>query len=92
MVPATSGGIALTQISGLSIAVNITITEGASASGRVFIGSSGYPPVGPGSTDQQRVGFPIGTGVSGQTYTARIPIVNPALLSVSAENRMYNIC
>lgn len=44
-------------------------------------------PVGSGSTDSQRVGFPIGSALSGYfDTTVRLPINNPATLLASAEN------
>lgn len=82
IVPSTSGGVALTT-SLLSSAVTIRFQ----GSGRIFIGASGYPPVGSGSTDQQRVGFPMYGTYSGNVDPGtRIQISNPAFLSVCAEN------
>lgn len=84
IVSCTSGGVALAA-SLLSNSVTIKYT----GSGRVFVGSSGFPPVGSGTTDQQRVGFPIVAPYSGVTSAldtgTTITISNPSFLRVSAE-------
>lgn len=82
VVPATSGGIAVGAST--SSAVVMISFQG---SGRVFVGSSGSPPVASGTNDQQRVGFPIYPAFSGNmNATTSFTISNPAFLSIGAEN------
>lgn len=78
VVPATSGGVALST-SLASTAITIAYT----GSGRLFVGNA---PVASGTTDAQRVGFPLFT-VSGSNVggTARLTISNAANLKVAAE-------
>lgn len=81
IVPSTSGGIVIS--SSLS---SVSVILSTQTAGRIFVAGSGQA-VGSGTTDAQRVGFPIGGSTSGQLFyqSTRINISNPALLSASAE-------
>lgn len=96
----TASGIAISCASG-GTAISTSLASTAvtftyQGSGRIFVGSSGSPSVGSGSTDFQRVGFPIYPSFSGQSpFINRFTISNAAFLNLSAETSgqivFYNI-